>query len=98
MVGSRSLILFVPRALREAAKVFGDASSLTTTGQPLTFSTRVIIVRTNYSTSEQVQRNLHRPDRFVFTQRARGCIALVDLVRFERLERSAAIERLERAS
>jgi len=40
MVESRSLILFVPRAMREAAKVLSAASSLTTTGQPLTLFLR----------------------------------------------------------
>ena len=33
------------RAMRDAAKVFSDASSLTTTGQPLTLSTRLMTVR-----------------------------------------------------
>src|SRR3989304_5977380 len=46
-----------PRAMRDAAKVFSDASSLTTTGQPLTFYAKVIIVRTNYSTSERCSGN-----------------------------------------
>ena len=42
--------------MRDTAKVFSDASSLTTTGQPLTFYAKLIIVRTNYSTSEHVLR------------------------------------------
>jgi hypothetical protein len=33
--------------MREAAKVLSEASSLTITGQPLVFSTRLIIVRIN---------------------------------------------------
>ena len=48
--------------------------------------------------SEQVQRRLNRPGRFLITQRAQSCIALANLDRLERLERFELLERLERAS
>jgi len=45
MEESRYFILFAPRAMLEAARVLSEVSSLTTAGQPLAFSTRLVTVR-----------------------------------------------------